>query len=496
LAILKKGDCMEKELNKIKQEIKKQFGDSTDLVFRLIKTKEQELMYVYLESVTSDDKVSNFLMKDLGYYVRNKKEKNFDSLFHMLENSIYNSQLYIEENLEDIYYKLASGYTIIFIEGETKAISIETKANLNRGITESTSETIVRGPKDGFNENYSTNIGLIRKRIKTNKLWFKEHIVGRKTKTKVSVAFIEDVVDLKRVEKIEKIIDSIDIDGVLDSGYIRDFLIKKNPSSLPKIKSSERPDVASTALLEGKIVILVENSPFVLITPTVLTDFIHTPEDYYQKTDNINFTRILRCLALFLTILTPAFYIAVTTFNQEMIPNELLISLAIQQDGVPFPTAFEVIMMMITFEILRESNIRIPSPMGAAISIVGALVLGDAAVSAGIVSPIVIIVVAITSICGLLFTDIDFVNALRIWRLIFIIFATIAGLIGIVVAGIIFVTKLASVTTDEVPYLAPFSPLNFRALSDSVILFPFNKLKYRPSYLAEKNQTKLGDQHE
>ena len=179
-----------------------------------------------------------------------------------------------------------------------------------------------------------------------------------------------------------------------------------------------------------------------------------------------------------------------------MIPNELLISLAIQQDGVPFPTAFEVIMMMITFEILRESNIRIPSPMGAAISIVGALVLGDAAVSAGIVSPIVIIVVAITSICGLLFTDIDFVNALRIWRLIFIIFATIAGLIGIVVAGIIFVTKLASVTTDEVPYLAPFSPLNFRALSDSVILFPFNKLKYRPSYLAEKNQTKLGDQHE
>jgi spore germination protein KA len=222
---------------------------------------------------------------------------------------------------------------------------------------------------------------------------------------------------------------------------------------------------------------------------------MHTPEDYYQKTSNVNFTRILRFLALFLTIITPAFYIAVTTFNQEMIPNELLISLAIQQDGVPFPTAFETMMMMIVFEILRESDIRIPSPMGAAISIVGALVLGDAAVSAGIVSPIVIIVVAITSICGLLFTDIDFVNAIRIWRLIFILFATLAGLIGIVIAGIIFIAKLSDVVTDDVPYLTPFSPLYINGLKDSFIRFPINNLKYRPSYLT-KNRKKLGDKSE
>lgn len=487
---------MEKDIKLIEEKIKQEYGNSSDLVFRKINIKNKSLLFVYLESVSSDDKVSDFLMKDLSDYVKNKKLKSFDDIFECLKNSIYNSHLFVENKMNDIFYKLSSGYTVLFVDECDKAISVETKADLNRSIAESTSEPIVRGPKDSFTENNAVNIGLIRKRIKTNKLWFKEHIVGRKTKTKVTVSYLEDVADLKKVEEINKTISKIDIDGIIDSGYIRDFLISNNPTAFPKIKSTERPDVTSAALLEGKIIIMVENSPFVLITPAVLVDFLHTPEDYYQKTSNINFTRILRAISLFLTIITPAFYIAVTTFNQEMVPNELLISLAIQQDGVPFPTAFEVIIMMATFEILRESDIRIPSPMGAAISIVGALVLGDAAVSAGIVSPIVIIVVAITSICGLLFTDVDFVNAIRIWRLIFIIFSVLAGLIGIVVAGILFIVKLASVSTNNVPYLAPLTPLYPNALKDAIVRYPINKLKKRPEYLSKHNQTKLGDQNE
>jgi spore germination protein KA len=488
---MRKGDDM--NLKEIQDKITKSYGNSSDLVFRNIKIRKKNILYVYLESVSSDDKISDFLMRDISNYTN--KKSLFENLFLSLKNSIYNSHLSIEEDFNNIYTKLSSGFTILFVEGEKKAIVVETKTKLDRGITDSTSEMIIRGSKDSFNENNSNNIGLIRKRIKTNTLWFNEIVIGRKTKTKVNIAYLEDVVDLKKVKKIEDKLKKIDIDGILDSGYIRDFLVADNPTSFPKIKSTERPDVASASILEGKIVILVENSPFVLITPSTLVDFMHTPEDYYQKTSNVNFTRILRFLALFLTIITPAFYIAVTTFNQEMIPNELLISLAIQQDGVPFPTAFETMMMMIVFEILRESDIRIPSPMGAAISIVGALVLGDAAVSAGIVSPIVIIVVAITSICGLLFTDIDFVNAIRIWRLIFILFATLAGLIGIVIAGIIFIAKLSDVVTDDVPYLTPFSPLYINGLKDSFIRFPINNLKYRPSYLT-KNRKKLGDKSE
>lgn len=480
------------KLNSIQKQIEKDFGNSSDLVFRHIELKTGNILYVYLESVSSDDKISDFLVKTLT----NLKKPIFENLLDTLKNSIYNSHLKIEDKMSDIYLKLSSGFTIVFVEGSNKAISIETRMTLDRGVTESTSENIIRGPKDSFTENNPMNIGLIRKRIKSNKLWFKEIIVGRKTKTKINVAFMTDIVDMDRVKKIINRIKKIDIDGVLDSGYIRDFIDDGSQTFFPKIRSTERPDLAASSLLEGKVVILVENTPFVLITPSVLIEYLHTPEDYYQKAQNINVTRVLRFIAFVLTIITPAFYVAITTFNQEMIPNELLISLAIQQAGVPFPTAFEVLMMMITFEILRECDIRIPNPMGAAVSIVGALVLGEAAVSAGIVSPIVIIVVSITAICGLLFTDIDFVNALRIWRFIFLAFATIAGMIGIVISIILLIIKLSDIEIDKVPYLEPLSPLHIETLKDSIIRFPINKSYKRPISTAIKNQTKMRDKND
>lgn len=472
-----------KNINKIEKTIKEKYGNSSDLVFRKMKLGPTYIMYVYLESVSSDDKISDFLVKKLS----NFKKNIFENTIKSLENSIYNSHIKVINYDENIYSTLASGFTLIFFNDSNKVISIETRMTLDRGVTESTSESIIRGPKDSFTENNSINLGLIRKRIKTNNLWFHEITLGDETKTKINIAFMKNIVDEKKVIKLIKKIKAIKMNGILDSGYIRDYLVDKKSSFFPKLKSTERPDLACSALLEGKIIILVENSPFVLITPTVLVDYFHTSEDYYQKTFNVNFTRMLRFIAFILTIITPAFYVAVTTFNQEMIPNELLISLAIQQDGVPFPTAFEVVMMMITFEILRECDIRIPSPMGAAVSIVGALVLGEAAVSAGIVSPIVIIVVAITSICGLLFNDIDFVNALRIWRFIFLFFATISGMIGIVISLIIFIINLSDIETEEVPYLDPFSPLHFDGLKDSIIRLPLYKLNKRPFTTRKEN---------
>lgn len=481
-------------IDEIKQYIDKSYNHSSDLVLRKIKIKNNELLYAYLESVSSDDKISDFLMKDLGSYVKDNKLIT-TNLFNKLENTIPNSHITIEEDLEECFTKLASGFTCIFVNNDKKYISIETRVKLDRGVSESTSETIIRGPKDSFTENNSINLGLIRKRIKDKNLWFDEIKVGRRTKTKVTISYIKDIASDKTINDIKKIIKKIDIDGILDSSYIRDFLVKDQSTLFPKIKSTERPDLASMSLLEGKIVIIVENSPFVLITPSVLTDFLHASEDYYQKSGNVIFTRLLRAVSFIITIVTPALYVALTTFNQEIIPDELLISLAVQRDGVPFPTAFEVLIMIFTFEILRESDIRLPSTMGAAISIVGALVLGEAAVSAGIVSPIVIIVVAITSISGLLFTDIDFVNAIRWWRFIFLFLASVSGLIGVVLAGIIFINGLASIVTNDVSYLTPFSPLYIKSLKDSVIKFPTNKLKNRPPYLT-KNTTKLGDNNE
>lgn len=483
---------IDKNIEIILQKITDVYGNSSEIVKRVVEIRKEKMAYLYLESVSSDDKISNFFMKDISDYVKNKKKSLFETLFSSLENSIPNSHLQTVETYEDVYYFLSSGYTAIFINGSKKAIVIETKSSLDRGVSEASSEAVVRGPKDSFTENNATNLGLIRKRIKDENLWFDETIVGRRTKTKVTLAYIQDIADINRVDEIKHELEKIDIDGILDSGYIREFILKKNKSSFPQFKSTERPDLACTALLDGKIVILVENSPFVLITPGLLIDYLHSPEDNYQKPINTNFTRMLRFIAFILTIITPGVYIALTTFDQQMIPNELLISIALQREGVPFPTAFEILLLIITFEILRESDIRIPNAMGAAISIVGALVLGDAAVSAGIISPIVVIVVAITAISGLLYTDIDFVNATRFWRIIFIFASMIAGLIGFVVALILFVTKLCSLETGNVPYLTPFSPFYVKDNGNYILRKSKDKVKYRPKFLAERNQKRLG----
>ena len=282
----------------------------------------------------------------------------------------------------------------------------------------------------------------------------------------------------------------IDIDGILDTGYLRDFLNKKQKTLFPKIISSERPDLACQSLLNGKIIILVENSPYAIILPALLVDFFKASEDYYQSNISTSFSRILKWVAFFITITIPSVYIACMTFNQEMIPDQLLISLATQRSQVPFPTFMEVVIFVIFFEILREADIKSPSASGASMSIVGALILGDAAVTAGIVSPFVIIIVAITSICELVFTDMDFINAIRQWRLLFIFSTIFTGLIGIVVMLLILIIELASIESLGVPYLAPFSPLNLNSLKDSIVLSKTNKREKRASYLT-KNRTKV-----
>lgn len=460
--------------------IKSNLGNSSDIIIRSL----NNISYIYLESVSSDDKVSNFLLKSIT------KINNINDLINELENNIYNSHIEIIDDINKCYYYLASGYTCLFINGEQKYIVIETKLKLDRGVTESTSEPLIRGPKDSFTENNATNLGLIRKRIKDPKLRINEIKIGRRSNTKTSIIYIEDIANQKNVKKIIRKLSSIDIDAILDSGYLRDFLIDNQRSLFPKIISTERPDLACQSILNGKIVIMVENSPYVIIVPALLSDFFKTSEDYYQSSISSSFSRILKWIAFFITILTPAIYIAVMTFNQEMIPEQLLISLATQRSQVPFPTFMEVIIFVIFFEILREADIKSPNASGTSMSIVGALILGDAAVTAGIVSPFVIIIVAITSICEMVFTDMDFINAIRQWRLLFIVSTVFTGIIGIVCALLILIIELASLDSLKTPYLAPFSPLNKNSLKDSIILSRTNKRKERNSFFT-KNITRV-----
>lgn len=482
-----------RDINSVFDYINKINGNSCDITTRIIKVGQKKVGYIFLESVSSDDKISDFLVKSLTSDAKSIKFNLFEKIFSELENTINNSKLSTIDTYEDLFYYLASGFTAILVDGYEKVIVVETKSKLDRGIVEATTEAIVRGPKDSFTENYSTNIGLIRKRIKDHNLWFKEIKIGKRTKTKVAIAYLNDVVDKSKVDNTIKKLKKVNIDGILDSGYLREFLTDSNFGDFPKMISSERPDLACSSILDGKIVIMVENSPFVLIVPGLFVDFFHSAEDNYQLPLNVSITRILRFVGFFITILTPALYIALTTFDIELIPSKLLISLATQRQGVPFPTTIEVLILLTAFEILRECDLRMPKQMGASVSIVGALILGDAAVAAGIVSPIAVIIVALTSIGGLLFSDIDVINSIRLWRIIFIIAATTLGLIGVVSAGIILITRLASIDVLGISYLAPFSPLNKEGLRYGIIKFPSSLLKKRPLYLEPKDKVRLGD---
>ena len=467
-------------MNKNIDMIKKNLGNSSDIVIRNL----ENISYIYLESVSSDDKISNFLLKSITKFI------NIDNLLEELKSNIYNSHIEIISDINDSYYYLASGYTCLFINNEDKYIAIETKLKIDRGVTESTSEPLIRGPKDSFTENNAINLGLIRKRIKDPKLRIDEIKLGRRTSSKTSIIYIDDIVNKDSVNQIKKILGKIDIDGILDTGYLRDFLEKKQKSLFPKIISTERPDLTCQNLLNGKIIIMVENSPYVIILPAVLSDFFKTSEDYYQSSVSSSFSRILKWIAFIITITAPSIYIACMTFNQEMIPDQLLISLATQRSQVPFPTFIEVIIFVIFFEILREADIKSPNASGASMSIVGALILGDAAVTAGIVSPFVIIVVAITSVCELVFTDMDFINAIRQWRLLFIISTVFTGLLGIVIISLILIIELASIENLQAPYLEPYSPLNIDNLKDSILLFKTTKRKKRNAFLT-KNKVRL-----
>ena len=484
---------MELDSKQVITEIEKMCGKSSDLAKREFIIGKKTLYLLYFESVSSDTKISDFIIKNFRFI--DEKKLSISTLFLKLKNTTPNTKIKIIDKIEDLFFHLASGFTAIILD-EHKWLVLETKSNLDRGVNEPTSENVIRGPKDSFTENHMINLGLIRKRIKDPNLWIEDTLVGRRTKSKVSVIYIHDIALLDKVAKIKEKLAQIDIDGILDSGYIREFLNNDKTSSFPKMISTERPDLVCQSLLNGKIVILIENSPFALILPGLFIDFFHTSDDECELPSNITFTRILRFIAFFITILTPALYIAVTTYNQEVIPTPLFISIAKQRSFVPFPTAFEVFILITAFEIMRESDIRTPSAMGSAMSIVGALVLGDAAVSAGIVSPIAVIIVALTSISGLIFSDIDMVNAIRLWRLLFIIPATFFGIIGFVFAFIIFMIHLASIDTLGLSYLTPITPFHFDQLIAGIIRIPKPQARKRPSYLTKKNQIKLGGNNE
>jgi spore germination protein KA len=371
---------------------------------------------------------------------------------------------------------------------------LESKAQLDSGVNEAKNEKVTRGPKDAFTENYQTNIGLIRRRIKTEDLWLEEFVLGTKSKTKVGIMYVKGIASQPLVDKIIEKVKNINIDSIPDSNYVVELISNNKNSVFANYMSTERPDRASNLLLDGRIAIVVENTQYITIIPATFLDFFQSTEDLYQKVRNVNTVRFIRLIAFLIATIGPAIYIALTTYNLEAIPQKLVINLTTQREGVPFPTVFETIMMIIVFEILRETDTRLPNAIGNSLSIVGAIVLGQAAVSAGIVSPITIIVVSATAISGMISSNMDMVQGIRWWRFILIIFAAFFGIFGVVISGLLFMISTCSIKSFGVPFMAPIFPFIKSEQQNSLFLTNKFKFRKRDSLTAEGDNTRTGGQ--
>lgn len=473
---------MLKDSELIVERLKHETNEISDIIYRKKIINRTKIYIIYNEPLTSSDKISDFIIRSLNSIASKKVSSKL--LLETITNDINNFKYDVIDDYDMLCFYLHRGFTIILIDGEKEAIVLETKGDIKRGIPTPETEFSVRGAKDAFVEDYQTNMGLIKKRIKTNDLWVENLTLGKYTSTQIGVLSINGIVKQELVDNVLKKLKKIDIDGVISSDYVKNLIEKENKNAFPTILTTERPDVVCKSLLEGKIVIVVDNSPYALVIPALFNDFFKTAEDIYGKAMNVTFTRIIKYMAFFISLLTPALYIAITTYNQEMIPTDLLVSFANQRDGVPFPAFIEAIIMMISFEILRESDLRVPNSSGSALSIVGALILGDAAVSAGIVSPIMIIVIAITAISSLPFSELEFINGIRWYRLMFMIGGAFLGIIGIIIVLIIFLAKVTSTKSFGKPYLMPFSPISITGFKNSIIKYPLRKLNKRRAYLS------------
>ena len=448
------------------------FKDTPDLVKRKIKYSFSSVHIYYIETICSSEQVNNFILKNLTNPNSHRKFKD-----------ILAGPNFKEINLNKLEFYLYNGFTVLVYRN--KIYAIETKASLDRSVTSPLVEQDLYGAKDALLENYQKNIGLIKRRLKSSHLKTKEYKLGRFTHTSTGVLYIDNITDMSLVKRIDALLNKIDTDSVIDVGELKQFLTMDKGNVFPPTKLTERPDVIVKALLDGKLVIVMDTSPFAIILPAVLADFINPISDKYLYQRNANNLKILRMICFFLTIFTPAFYIAIISYNQETIPALLLTNFITQNEGIPFPATIETFFMIFICEMLRESDIRFPSNFSSSISILGALILGDAAVSANIVSPIMIIITALTFISSMIFSNVELSGAIRIWRFIAMIIASFYGLYGVALAFIFFIVSLSSYSSFGLPYTFPVVPFSLPYLKETLYESDIHDNKKRSPYLTK-----------
>ncbi|WP_175638635.1 spore germination protein [Metabacillus schmidteae] len=467
------------ELQENIQHIKKEFGYSHDLSVRQLMQMHGgvKIAIVHLSGIVDEDLLSEHVMEPIIKLINFSDEPLSSS---EAEGNIFNlievSNTSFAKTWEEVISSILTGDTVILLDKIPQAIIAGTQKIESRSITEPTSQTVIRGPKDSFNENIRNNISLVRGRIQNPNIRILDSKVGSITKTDVAIMSIEGLAEKKYVEEIVRRIKSIKIDGILESNYVEE-LIQDHKTIFPLLLNTERPDVVVAHLLEGKIAIFIHGTPFVLICPITLIQFFQSPEDYYNNYFYSTFLRILRVGSFLVNMYASAIYLALTTHHQGLIPTTLLVSLMAQRERIPFPAIVEILIMEIAFEVLREAGIRMPRAIGPAVSIVGALILGQAAVEAGFVSAAVVIIVATSAISSFTLPNTSILNVARALRFFLLFSSAYIGFLGLLLMSLAILLHVCSLRSIGSHYFAPFAPFSLKEQKDSLFRFSFRKLR-------------------
>jgi spore germination protein len=474
------------DLKKNIEILKGKFDKCSDVKFRSLKVGDRQAYLVFIDGLI--DKVSI----ELHALHQLLAEISMESLTidFLEENIVSVNQVVESEEIGSIVNHILNGKTVLLVDQLTKALVLDAKGGVSRSVAEPETEASVRGPRDGFTENIGVNTALVRQKLRSSQLKMISKELGTETKTTVIMMYMENLAQPDLVKEVQDRLDRIEIDGILESGYIEE-LIEDNPFSFfPQIQNTERPDTVVGNLLEGRVSILVNGTPFALIIPATFWQFIQASEDYYQRYHISIFLRILRVGLLFLALLLPAFYISVVTYHQEMIPTNLLFSIAASREAIPFPAFVEAMIMELAFEALREAGLRLPKVIGQAVSILGALVIGQAAVEAGIVSAPMVIVVSLTGIASFTIPRFNMAISIRLLRFPLMVLAGLFGIFGIVLGSIILLTHLNRLRSFGVPFFSPLGPLKWSELKDVFIRIPWWDMDQRPEDTVKENTTR------
>ena len=421
-----------------------------------------------------------------------RKIKKFD-----LKNFVYNhlipqNSVKLIDKFEDAISSINMGNSILIVDTIDNAFDIDAKGFKQRSINSPQNEIVVRGSQEAFVENIRTNTSMLRRIVNNENLVIENCSVGKISKTKIAICYLADIANNDLVAEVKYRVNNLDIDYLISSGQLEQ-LIQDNGSSLyPQLIATERPDKVSIHLLEGRVAIIVNDTPYVLVAPGVLSDFMSSPEDTNYKFQFSNMLKFIRLIAIFFALYLPGIYVAVTSYHHELLPTELLFTIEAARETVPFPVIFEILLMEISFELIREAGVRVPSPIGPTIGIVGGLILGEAAVSANLVSPILIIIVAITAICSFSIPDFSLNFTIRISRFIYILLGYMAGFLGIAVGMFIQIFLLCGLKSFGCPYILPFVINNHKRSLTSYFLPPIWKRENRSNTVSPKKKYSQG----